>query len=146
MCRETCVYSAAVRDVLIHLALCWIQGTVHSYIKQSGIQQPCNTFSQFSKHLYRSRQDHQVELSWVSIQRQSDFISAYTPFHFSFTVSLRKDFAFTKPLTAILRRVSKYMIAVSICSLLKGSDRLCKVVELSMQCCGKLLSDSFETY
>ena len=28
----------------------------------------------------------------------------------------------------------------------KGSDRLCKVVELSMQCCGKLLSDSFETY
>ena len=29
---------------------------------------------------------------------------------------------------------------------LKGSDRLCKVVELSMQCCGKLLSDSFETY
>ena len=30
--------------------------------------------------------------------------------------------------------------------LLKGSDRLCKVVELSMQCCGKLLSDSFETY
>ena len=29
---------------------------------------------------------------------------------------------------------------------LKGSDRLYKVVELSMQCCGKLLSDSFETY
>ncbi len=29
---------------------------------------------------------------------------------------------------------------------LKGSDRLCKVVELSMQCCGKLLSDSFEKY
>ena len=28
----------------------------------------------------------------------------------------------------------------------KGSNRLCKVVELSMQCCGKLLSDSFETY
>ena len=28
----------------------------------------------------------------------------------------------------------------------KGSDRLCKVVELSMQCCGKLLSNSFETY
>ena len=28
----------------------------------------------------------------------------------------------------------------------KGSDRLCKVVELSMQCSGKLLSDSFETY
>ena len=27
-----------------------------------------------------------------------------------------------------------------------GSDRLCKVVELSMQRCGKLLSDSFETY
>ena len=25
-------------------------------------------------------------------------------------------------------------------------NRLCKVVELSMQCCGKLLSDSFETY
>ena len=29
---------------------------------------------------------------------------------------------------------------------LKGTDRLCKVVELRMQCCGKLLSDSFETY
>jgi len=29
---------------------------------------------------------------------------------------------------------------------LKESDRLCKVVELSMQCCGKLLSDSFETF
>ena len=28
----------------------------------------------------------------------------------------------------------------------KGSGRLCKVVKLSMQCCGKLLSDSFETY
>ena len=28
----------------------------------------------------------------------------------------------------------------------KGSDRLCKVAELSMQCCGKLLQDSFETY
>ena len=29
---------------------------------------------------------------------------------------------------------------------IKGSDRLCKVVELSMQWCGILLSDSFETY
>ena len=28
----------------------------------------------------------------------------------------------------------------------KESDRLCKVVELSMQYYGKLLSDSFETY
>ena len=28
----------------------------------------------------------------------------------------------------------------------KGSDRLCQVVELRMQCCGKLLLDSFETY
>ena len=39
MCRETCVYSAAVRDVLISLASCWIQGTVHSYKEQSEIQQ-----------------------------------------------------------------------------------------------------------
>ena len=38
MCKEACVYSTAVRDVLTHLAPCWIQGTVHSYIKQSGIQ------------------------------------------------------------------------------------------------------------
>ena len=30
--------------------------------------------------------------------------------------------------------------------LFKGSDWLGKVVELSMQCCRKLLSDSFETY
>ena len=30
---------------------------------------------------------------------------------------------------------------------IKGSDRLCKVVELSIQFCGKkLLLDSFETY
>ena len=28
----------------------------------------------------------------------------------------------------------------------KGTDRLCKVVELSMQCCGQILQDSFETY
>ena len=28
----------------------------------------------------------------------------------------------------------------------KGSNRLCKVVELGMQCCGKLLSNSIETY
>jgi len=28
----------------------------------------------------------------------------------------------------------------------KETDRLCKVVELGMQCCGKLLSDSFETF
>ena len=28
----------------------------------------------------------------------------------------------------------------------KGSDRLCKVVELSMQYCGQILKDSFETY
>ena len=33
-----------------------------------------------------------------------------------------------------------------IVEMLKGSDRLCKVVELSMQRCGKLLSDSFEAY
>ena len=39
MCRETCVYSAAVRDVLISLASCWIQGTVHSSKEQSEIQQ-----------------------------------------------------------------------------------------------------------
>jgi len=39
MCSATYVYAAAVRDVLTHLASCWIQGTVHSYIKQSGIQQ-----------------------------------------------------------------------------------------------------------
>jgi len=30
--------------------------------------------------------------------------------------------------------------------ILKGTDRQCKVVELSMKCCGKLLSDSFETF
>ena len=29
---------------------------------------------------------------------------------------------------------------------IKGSDRLWKVVELSMHCCGKFISDSFETY
>ena len=39
VCRETYVYSAAVRDVLISLAFCWIQGTVHSSEEQSEIQQ-----------------------------------------------------------------------------------------------------------
>ena len=29
---------------------------------------------------------------------------------------------------------------------LKGSDRLCKVVELSMQSCGQIFYDLFETY
>ena len=28
---------------------------------------------------------------------------------------------------------------------LKGTDRLCKEVKLSMQCCGQILQDSFET-
>ena len=28
----------------------------------------------------------------------------------------------------------------------KGTDRLCKVDKLSMQCCGQILWDSFETY
>ena len=28
----------------------------------------------------------------------------------------------------------------------KGTDRLCKVVELSMQCCGQILQFSFETF
>ena len=47
MCKETCVFSTAVRDVLTHLAPCWIQGTVHSYIKQSGIQQSRHLILQF---------------------------------------------------------------------------------------------------
>jgi len=39
------------------------------------------------------------------------------------------------------------IIVKDMCTIyIKGSDRLCKVVELSMQCCGKVLSDSFETY
>ena len=29
---------------------------------------------------------------------------------------------------------------------IKGTDRLCKVVKLSMQCCGQILQGSFETY
>ena len=29
---------------------------------------------------------------------------------------------------------------------LKGTDRLCKIVKLSMQCFGQILQDSFETY
>ena len=32
------------------------------------------------------------------------------------------------------------------CGGLKGTDRLCKVVKLSMQCCGQILEDSFEPY
>ena len=46
----------------------------------------------------------------------------------------------------------KYIYHVSMSRLFymrrsfKGTDRLCKVVELSMQCCGKILKDSFETY
>ena len=53
------------------------------------------------------------------------------------TVNLGK-FKFTS-------KLSRHFVAP--CNLLhiflsiKGSDRLCKVVKLSMQCCGKLLSD-----
>ena len=39
-----------------------------------------------------------------------------------------------------LERERQYRIVIN------GTDRQCKVVELSMQCCGKLLSYSFETY
>ena len=39
MCKETYVFSAAVRDILTDLASCWIQGTVHSYTELSRIQQ-----------------------------------------------------------------------------------------------------------
>jgi len=43
--------------------------------------------------------------------------------------------------TAVVgRKINK-----SVFASFKGSDQLCKVVELSMQCCGKLLSDSFKT-
>ena len=31
-------------------------------------------------------------------------------------------------------------------NVLKGTDRLCKVVKLSVQCCGQILKVSFETY
>ena len=34
-----------------------------------------------------------------------------------------------------------FISASFFCLWFKGSDRLCKVVELSMHCCGKLLSD-----
>ena len=42
-----------------------------------------------------------------------------------------------------------YELMKIICLLfyvIKGTDRLCKVVKLSMQCCGQILYDSFETY
>ena len=35
-----------------------------------------------------SRHEHQIELSWVAIKSLSDYLSPYTPFHFSFTVPL----------------------------------------------------------
>ena len=41
ICRETSVSTTTVRDILPHLASCWIQGTVHSYMELSGIQQCC---------------------------------------------------------------------------------------------------------
>ena len=36
---------------------------------------------------------------------------------------------------------SIFVSLLMISGMIKGSDRLFKVVELSMQCCGKLLSD-----
>ena len=42
-----------------------------------------------------------------------------------------------------LRNLSLSLVISTVISSIKGSDRLCKVGELSMQCCGKLLSDSF---
>ena len=44
------------------------------------------------------------------------------------------------------KNVVTVIMEIQIFFFFKGSDRLCKVVELSMQGCEKLLSDSFETY
>ena len=44
--------------------------------------------------------------------------------------------------TQKLEQLSGYLIKIEF----KGSDRLCKVVELSMQYCGQILQDSFETF
>ena len=40
----------------------------------------------------------------------------------------------------------KFMVAGNHEYNLKGTDWLCQVVKLSMQCCGHILQDSFETY
>ena len=37
-------------------------------------------------------------------------------------------------------------ISIEQYHLIQGTDRLCKVIKLSMQCCGQILKDSFETY
>ena len=74
---------------------------------------------------------------------------------FSATVNLLFSWQIIKNNIITLEHKYKHIRTKSTCrtwrnlqiySLFKGSDRLCKVVELSMQFCGKLLSDSFEKY
>ena len=70
-----------------------------------------------------------------------------------FLVLTVQSFVKTFPLTLKILKFKIKLCALSgftqywinIC-LIKGSDRLCKVVELSTKCCGKLLSESFGTY
>ena len=38
-----------------------------------------------------SRQEHQIDVFWVSFKTWDSQVSAYTPFHFSFTVPLRSN-------------------------------------------------------
>ena len=74
---------------------------------------------------------------------------------FSATVNLLFSWQIIKNNIITLEHKYKHIRTKSTCrtwrnlqiySLFEGSDRLCKVVELSMQFCGKLLSDSFEKY
>jgi len=60
-----------------------------------------------------------------------------------------------KDLTFLTEKIFAFLVHVLVAEIrrrnfidlmLKGSDWLCKVLELSMHCCGKLLSDSFKTY
>ena len=57
---------------------------------------------------------------------------------------LNLTFLFTKGFVLVDNASTLYIAFLSI--ILNRNVRLCKVVELSIQCCGKLLSDSFETY
>ena len=77
ICRETNVSSTTVRDILPHLASCWIQGTVHSYMELSGIQH-CTVQCTDMIKMLRDKKNHDTKnnfyfLNWDGFPYLSKF-------------------------------------------------------------------------
>ena len=68
------------------LSICWIWFVYESHTKSYIYTCFGIILTQF--YINFSRQEHRIELLYVSINSWDSQISAYTPFHFSFTVPL----------------------------------------------------------